>query len=52
MSEGVHMTDLNNDLVMLCSNCHRMIHRGVDHMITVEELKGVIQDSAKSTSSD
>ncbi len=52
VSEGVHMTDLNNDLVMLCSNCHRMIHRGVDHMITVEELKGVIQDSAKSTSSD
>ena len=38
------MTDLDNDLAMLCSNCHRMIHRGRDHMITVEELKGIIQD--------
>ena len=44
VSEGEHVTDLENDLVMLCSNCHRMIHRGKDHMITVEELKGIIQD--------
>ncbi len=42
VSEGERITDLNNDLVMLCSNCHRMIHRGRDHMITVEELKGII----------
>ena len=39
VSEGEHITDLNNDLAMLCSNCHRMIHRGKDHMITVEELR-------------
>ena len=43
VSEGEHITDLENDLVMLCSNCHRMIHRGKYHMITVEELKGIIQ---------
>ena len=42
VSEGVRMTDLNNDLAMLCSNCHRMIHRGKDHMLTIEELKGII----------
>ena len=42
VSEGERITGLNNDLVMLCSNCHRMIHRGRDHMITVEELKGII----------
>ncbi|MBR0186235.1 MAG: HNH endonuclease [Synergistaceae bacterium] len=43
VSEGVRMTDLDNDLAMLCSNCHRMIHRGRDHMITLEELKGIIK---------
>lgn len=42
ISEGEHKTDLNKDLVMLCSNCHRMIHRGKDRMITVEELKKII----------
>ena len=42
VSEGERITDLNNDLVMLCSNCHRIIHRGRDHIITVEELKSII----------
>ena len=42
VSEGERITDLNNDLVMLCSNCHRMIHRGRDHMITPEELGRII----------
>lgn len=42
VSEGERITDLNNDLVMLCSNCHRMIHRGRDHMLTVEELRRII----------
>ena len=47
VSEGEHITDLNTDLVMLCSNCHRMIHRGKDHMITVEELKSIISSAHK-----
>ena len=42
VSEGERITDLDNDLVMLCSNCHRMIHRGRGHMITVEELKVIV----------
>lgn len=42
VSEGERITDLDNDLVMLCSNCHRMIHRGRDHMLTVEELRRII----------
>lgn len=42
VSEGERITDLDNDLAMLCSNCHRMIHRGTNHMITVEELKDII----------
>ena len=41
VSDGVRITDLNNDLVMLCANCHTMIHRGRNHMITVEELKRI-----------
>lgn len=47
VSEGEHITDLKTDLVMLCSNCHRMIHRGKDHMITVEELKSIISSAHK-----
>ena len=46
VSEGIRMTDLNSGLVMLCSNCHRMIHRGKDHMITVEELKSLRRRNA------
>ena len=46
VSDGERITDLDNDLVMLCSNCHRMIHRGRDHMITVEELKRIIDSNA------
>lgn len=30
------------DLVCLCSNCHRMIHRKRDSILTLEELKAII----------
>lgn len=49
VSEGVRITDLNKDLVMLCSNCHTMIHRGKAHMITVEELKRIIAEAKIQT---
>lgn len=48
VSEGERTTDLNDDLVMLCSNCHKMIHRGIDHMIMVNELKGIIAANAST----
>ncbi|WLC60221.1 HNH endonuclease (plasmid) [Leuconostoc carnosum] len=32
-------TDPINDLVPLCSNCHRMIHRDKYNVLTVEHLK-------------
>ena len=32
------------DLVCLCSNCHRMIHRKRDKVLTVEELKGIMEE--------
>lgn len=31
------------DLVCLCSNCHRMIHRNRDRILTAEELKQLIE---------
>ena len=31
--------DPYNDLVCLCANCHRMMHRNTEHVMTVEELK-------------
>ena len=30
------------DLVCLCSNCHRMIHRKRDNILSVEDLKAII----------
>ena len=45
VSEGVRLTDLESSLVMLCANCHRIIHRGKDHMITVDELKEIISQN-------
>ncbi|MFF3024561.1 HNH endonuclease [Gottfriedia sp. NPDC057948] len=30
------------DLVPVCSNCHRMIHRRKDHVLSIEELKAMI----------
>ncbi|RBP04953.1 HNH endonuclease [Rossellomorea aquimaris] len=38
-------TDINpeTDLVPLCSNCHRMIHRKKNSILTVEELKMLLK---------
>jgi 5-methylcytosine-specific restriction protein A len=30
------------DLIPICSNCHRIIHRDVQHLLTVKELRGII----------
>lgn len=30
------------DLVPLCANCHRMIHRRKDNVLSVEELKSIL----------
>lgn len=31
------------DLVCLCSNCHRMIHRRRDKILSVDELKEIME---------
>ncbi|MGE7662657.1 HNH endonuclease [Peribacillus sp. NPDC097197] len=35
------------DLVPVCSNCHRMIHRKKDEVLTIEELKELIKKLEK-----
>lgn len=43
LSEGkTHSIDPNTDLVPLCSNCHSMIHRKNGTLLTVQELKSVL----------
>ncbi|WP_440603461.1 HNH endonuclease, partial [Bacillus sp. GB_SG_008] len=38
-------TEINpeEDLVPVCSNCHRMIHRKKDEVLTVEELRDILK---------
>lgn len=31
------------DLIVVCANCHRMIHRKRDHVLSLEELKEIIR---------
>lgn len=42
MTEGETVVNPESDLVPLCSNCHRMIHRRRDEILTVSELKELV----------
>lgn len=33
------------DLICVCANCHRMLHRFKNYIVTVEELKCIIEDN-------
>jgi len=33
--------DPKKDMTVVCSNCHRMIHRKKDHILTIEELRRI-----------
>ncbi len=35
--------DPKSDMTVLCSNCHRMVHRKKDHVLTPEELKRALR---------
>lgn len=39
--------DPYKDLVPLCANCHRMVHRNKDEVLTIEELKEIIESNRK-----
>ncbi len=38
-------TNPASDLIPLCSNCHRMIHRKKDRLLSLEELKSMLNQS-------
>ena len=38
------LTDPRTDLDVVCSNCHRMIHRQRSKMLTISELKQIVED--------
>lgn len=35
------------NVVPLCANCHRMIHRSRNHMLTVDELRAIVQHNLR-----
>lgn len=48
-AEGVEV-DPAIDLAVVCSNCHRMIHRKAKRALTLAELRRIIGDASKATS--
>jgi len=44
--EGEVVVDPKEDMRVVCSNCHRMLHRGVDGPLTIEELRAVLKGQA------
>jgi 5-methylcytosine-specific restriction protein A len=44
--------DPRTDLVPVCSNCHRMIHRRSDQILTIEKLKDMYLQLKKARESD
>lgn len=45
---GKTITDPASDLVVLCANCHRMVHRKRDICLSLEELKAHLSDKRSS----
>lgn len=43
MSDEEQVVNVEEDLVPVCSNCHRMIHRKRDEVLTMEDLKALIR---------
>ncbi len=39
-------TDPREDMIVVCANCHRMIHRRQDRILTLEELKVILRRSS------
>ncbi|GCE12080.1 HNH endonuclease [Tengunoibacter tsumagoiensis] len=41
--EGETHVDPQEDMAVLCANCHRMLHRRPDNPLTINELKNIIK---------
>lgn len=46
-SEERKLVNPKNDLVVLCANCHSMVHRRKDKLLSLEELKEFIRKAKK-----
>lgn len=45
--KGTHTVNPITDLVVLCANCHRMLHRHHSRVLTLEDLKRIIETRVK-----
>lgn len=43
LSAGEQFVDPLQDLVPLCANCHRMVHRQADNWLTIDQLKELLE---------
>jgi hypothetical protein len=46
---GVRKTDPAKDLVVLCANCHRMVHRKRGECLSLEALRALVDDGRRRT---
>ena len=46
-SAGVTRPDPAQDMAVVCSNCHRMIHRKMDQVLSLQELKRIVTKAKK-----
>ncbi|RME88331.1 MAG: hypothetical protein D6770_07190, partial [Anaerolineae bacterium] len=44
--DGEMLIDPEKDVVVLCANCHRMVHRRKDHVLSLAELKHIIRHNS------
>lgn len=42
-----HEVNPESDMTVLCANCHRMMHRSRNEILTVEELQSVVKNQEK-----
>lgn len=45
--KGVRKTDPKTDLIVLCANCHRMVHRRRDVCLSLDELRAKLEAAAR-----
>jgi 5-methylcytosine-specific restriction protein A len=41
------LVDPKTEMAVVCSNCHRMIHREKDNVLSLDELREIIRQKSK-----
>ena len=52
LSEGPMVVNPYEDLIPLCANCHRMVHRQVNDWLSLEELQQLIEKAQEEPCND